>query len=80
MKFKLRIWRQASGNSKGKLANFEISDISPATSFLEMLDIYEREKRSVSAKRSQSYAPTLFAKDKRCRGFKKADLASCSTT
>ena len=44
------------------------------TTFLEMLDIYEREKRSVSAKRSPSYAPTLFAKDKRCRGCKKADL------
>jgi succinate dehydrogenase / fumarate reductase iron-sulfur subunit len=38
MKFKLKIWRQSSGQAKGELKLYEISDISPATSFLEMLD------------------------------------------
>ena len=44
------------------------------TTFLKMLDTYEREGRSVCSKRAASFAPTVFAKDKRCRGFKKADL------
>jgi len=39
MNFKLRIWRQASAESKGKLVAYEARDISPETSFLEMLDI-----------------------------------------
>ena len=56
------------------VAEVQSRSANAEATFLEMLDIYEREKRSVSAKRSQSYAPTLFAKDKRCRGFKKADL------
>jgi succinate dehydrogenase / fumarate reductase iron-sulfur subunit len=43
MSFSLRIWRQTSPESKGKLANYEIKDISPATSFLEMLDILNEQ-------------------------------------
>jgi succinate dehydrogenase / fumarate reductase iron-sulfur subunit len=39
MNFKLRIWRQASAESKGKLVAYEARDISPDMSFLEMLDI-----------------------------------------
>ena len=39
----LRIWRQASREVKGKLQNYEIRDISPATSFLEMLDILNEQ-------------------------------------
>ena len=34
MNFKLKIWRQASPETKGGLNRYEISDISPATSFL----------------------------------------------
>src|SRR6266487_567035 len=39
MTFQLRIWRQADVKTPGKLVDYEVSDISPNTSFLEMLDI-----------------------------------------
>src|SRR5437899_636596 len=39
MNFLLRVWRQKDRRSKGKLVEYEARDISPHTSFLEMLDI-----------------------------------------
>jgi succinate dehydrogenase / fumarate reductase, iron-sulfur subunit len=39
MNFHLRVWRQRNRHSEGKLVRYEASDISPQTSFLEMLDI-----------------------------------------
>jgi succinate dehydrogenase / fumarate reductase, iron-sulfur subunit len=39
MNLRLRIWRQPSAKSRGKLVDYEVRDISPTTSFLEMLDI-----------------------------------------
>ena len=39
MNFKLQIWRQRDAKSRGKLIDYEVRDISPDTSFLEMLDI-----------------------------------------
>ena len=39
MNFKLKIWRQANPKAPGKLVDYEVRDISPNTSFLEMLDI-----------------------------------------
>src|SRR5438477_1850705 len=39
MNFRLRIWRQKNRQSRGKLVVYEARDISPNTSFLEMLDI-----------------------------------------
>jgi succinate dehydrogenase / fumarate reductase iron-sulfur subunit len=39
MNFSLRIWRQSNAKTRGKLVNYEARDISPNTSFLEMLDI-----------------------------------------
>ena len=39
MNFKLRVWRQRPGEPEGKLVDYTASDISPNTSFLEMLDI-----------------------------------------
>src|SRR6266436_7133093 len=39
MNFRLRIWRQKNRQSRGKLVDYNISDILPDTSFLEMLDI-----------------------------------------
>lgn len=39
MNFKLRVWRQESRESKGKLVDYDATDISPDASFLEMLDI-----------------------------------------
>ncbi len=43
MNFRLRVWRQKNRNSKGKLVEYKIDDISPATSFLEMLDIVNEQ-------------------------------------
>ena len=39
MNFKLRVWRQGPGEAEGKLVDYNASDVSPNTSFLEMLDI-----------------------------------------
>lgn len=39
MNLTLKIWRQKSANEKGKLVDYQISDISPDMSFLEMLDV-----------------------------------------
>ena len=43
MNFKLKVWRQKDRRSKGKLKEYEASDISPDTSFLEMLDIVNEQ-------------------------------------
>src|SRR5260370_38616854 len=43
MNFKLKVWRQKDRNAKGKLVNYEARDISPDTSFLEMLDILNEQ-------------------------------------
>ena len=39
MNLTLKIWRQKDGNAKGSLETYPISDISPDSSFLEMLDV-----------------------------------------
>jgi len=39
MNFKLRVWRQAGPKAKGRFQEIEVRDVSPDTSFLEMLDI-----------------------------------------
>ena len=39
MKLKLKIWRQQNSNTIGKIVNYEIDNISPDMSFLEMLDV-----------------------------------------
>ena len=39
MNFRLRVWRQPNAKARGKLVDYEARDISPNTSFLEMLDI-----------------------------------------
>ncbi len=43
MNFKLKIWRQKDPKTKGKLVNYEAREISPDTSFLEMLDIVNEQ-------------------------------------
>ena len=35
----LKIWRQKNASSKGKLETYQLNDVSPDSSFLEMLDI-----------------------------------------
>ena len=39
MKLTLKIWRQKNSESKGGIVNYDIDDISPDMSFLEMLDV-----------------------------------------
>ena len=43
MNLTLKIWRQAGPDEKGKFVNYSISDISPDSSFLEMLDILNEQ-------------------------------------
>ncbi|MCF8225241.1 MAG: succinate dehydrogenase/fumarate reductase iron-sulfur subunit [Bacteroidales bacterium] len=39
MKLILKIWRQNSASERGRFVDYSLSDISPESSFLEMLDI-----------------------------------------
>src|SRR5881628_561104 len=39
MNFLLKVWRQKNRQAHGKLVDYDVRDISPNTSFLEMLDI-----------------------------------------
>ncbi len=39
MRLKLKIWRQKNSESKGKIIDYDIENISPDMSFLEMLDV-----------------------------------------
>ena len=43
MKLTLKIWRQENATTKGKLVTYELSDLSPDTSFLEMLDVLNEQ-------------------------------------
>lgn len=43
MNLKLKIWRQASPKAKGCFENYTVDNISPDTSFLEMLDILNND-------------------------------------
>jgi succinate dehydrogenase / fumarate reductase iron-sulfur subunit len=38
MKFTLRIWRQRNADASGGMADYEVDDVTPEMSFLEMLD------------------------------------------
>ena len=43
MDFTLRIWRQSSPETKGKMVQYQMTDISEDTSLLEMLDMLNEE-------------------------------------
>ena len=43
MNLTLQIWRQENAKVKGKIVEYPIQDISPDMSFLEMLDILNRQ-------------------------------------
>jgi succinate dehydrogenase / fumarate reductase iron-sulfur subunit len=49
MRFKLRVWRQPDGGTRGSLVDYEATDVSPDMSFLEMLDVVN-EKLTESGK------------------------------
>src|SRR5207237_6141738 len=69
MNFRLRVWRQPNAKTRGKLIDYEARDISPNTSFLEMLDIVNE---GLSAKREE---PIAFDSD--CR---EGICGTCSLT
>ena len=39
MKLTLHIWRQRNGSEKGRMVRYEMPDVNPEMSFLEMLDV-----------------------------------------
>lgn len=41
--FTLKVWRQKDAQSKGEFKTYEVKNISPGSSFLEMLDILNEE-------------------------------------
>jgi succinate dehydrogenase / fumarate reductase, iron-sulfur subunit len=43
MNLRLRIWRQKSGADKGRLVDYDVKDVSPDMSFLEMLDVLNEQ-------------------------------------
>ena len=43
MNLKLKVWRQESNSSKGELKDYNVSEISPDMSFLEMMDVLNEE-------------------------------------
>ena len=46
MKLKLKIWRQKNSNDKGKIVSYDIENISPDMSFLEMMDVLNEQLTS----------------------------------
>ena len=43
MKLKLKIWRQENSKSNGKMVLYDIENVSPDMSFLEMMDVLNEE-------------------------------------
>jgi succinate dehydrogenase / fumarate reductase iron-sulfur subunit len=43
MNLKLKIWRQKNSNSEGKMVTYNVSDVSPDMSFLEMIDVLNNQ-------------------------------------
>ncbi|UII20954.1 succinate dehydrogenase/fumarate reductase iron-sulfur subunit [Fulvivirga ligni] len=43
MKITLKVWRQKNGKEKGALATYQLDDISPDMSFLEMFDVLNEQ-------------------------------------
>ena len=43
MNLTLKVWRQANSDTKGKMETYKVSDISPDSSFLEMMDILNEQ-------------------------------------
>jgi len=67
MKLKLKIWRQENSTSKGSIVNYDVDNISPNMSFLEMLD----QLNSTLIKNDES--PVAFDHD-----FREGICGSCS--
>ena len=63
MNFRLKIWRQASGESKGELKLYEVRDISPRLLFLEMLDILNEKTDQLAKTKNPSHSIPIVVKE-----------------
>ena len=43
MNLTLKVWRQNGAKDKGKMVDYQVKDISPDSSFLEMIDVLNME-------------------------------------
>jgi succinate dehydrogenase / fumarate reductase iron-sulfur subunit len=43
MRLTLRVWRQKDASVKGRMVTYQLADISPDMSFLEMLDVLNEQ-------------------------------------
>ena len=43
MKLTLKVWRQENKDAKGEMKSYDVKDVSPDSSFLEMLDVLNNE-------------------------------------
>jgi len=43
MKLNLKVWRQKSADAPGKMVDYQLGDVSPEMSFLEMLDLLNEQ-------------------------------------
>lgn len=43
MRLKLKIWRQKNSQNKGEMVSYDINNVSPDMSFLEMMDVLNEE-------------------------------------
>jgi len=59
MKLTLKVWRQANRTAKGKMETYQINEVSPDMSFLEMMDMLNQQLMS------QGIEPVAFDHD--CR-------------
>ncbi|MDA0792845.1 MAG: succinate dehydrogenase/fumarate reductase iron-sulfur subunit [Bacteroidetes bacterium] len=59
MKLTLKVWRQANRTAKGKMETYQIDEVSPDMSFLEMMDMLNQQLMS------QGIEPVAFDHD--CR-------------
>jgi succinate dehydrogenase / fumarate reductase iron-sulfur subunit len=50
----LKIWRQAHSADKGAIHSYELDDVSPDMSFLEMLDVLNEELNAKGGSPSRS--------------------------
>ncbi|WP_185872108.1 succinate dehydrogenase/fumarate reductase iron-sulfur subunit [Blattabacterium cuenoti] len=66
MKFELKIWRQKNNESKGFFKTYQVIDISPNSSFLEMLDILNNQLIK-KYKYKEEYYNSPIAFDHDCR-------------
>ena len=60
MKLTLRIWRQKDPQDKGRMVTYEVTDVSPDMSFLEMLDVLN--ERLIAKARTRSRSTTTAAR------------------